>query len=159
MPLNISLNDCLSFFHGKIMIHLFEDLSTWCACTSWAGPVILSRTADVLLFTDLYCFLGSLLCVCGNFVSSHINVHPQWVSGADVCDGIERVDGSIHGGSCCGVHIERNQTLEHSSSTFQFKGSVMRDLVFFSECCMYISGDLAKCSRFGQNIFFMGRRL
>lgn len=70
------------------------------------------------------------LSICGNFVWSHINVHPQRVGGADVCDGVQRVHGSVHGGSCCGVHIEWNQTLECSSSTFQFNESMMRKCMF-----------------------------
>lgn len=31
---------------------------------------------------------------------------------ADVCDGTERIEGSIHCGACCGIHIEGNQTLQ-----------------------------------------------
>lgn len=50
---------------------------------------------------------------------SHVNVQPQRVSGADVGDGLKGVDGSVHGGSRCGVHVEGNQTLEHGSRKFQ----------------------------------------
>lgn len=45
----------------------------------------------------------------------YINMHPQIVSMADVCDGTERIKGSINRGACCRIHIEWNQTLEREN--------------------------------------------
>lgn len=41
----------------------------------------------------------------------YINMHPERVSRTDVCDGVERINGSIYRSSCCCIHVERNQTL------------------------------------------------
>ena len=49
------------------------------------------------------------VCVC---VLPNINMHPQRVSMANVCDGIKRIEGSIHRGACCRIYVEWNQTLE-----------------------------------------------
>lgn len=140
VPLIIMLNDCLSFsfscrtlefcrvLDNKIIQiqyfqKIFHIMSLNFRSTSF------SRTADVQLFIDQFAW-QLVVYICGNFMSTHINVHPQWVSGADVCDGIKRVEGSIHGSSCCGVHIEWNQTLEHSSSTFKTMGQFWENLYF-----------------------------
>lgn len=42
----------------------------------------------------------------------YINMQPQIVSMADVCNVIEKIKGSIHRGACRRIHIEWNQTLE-----------------------------------------------
>lgn len=45
----------------------------------------------------------------------YINMHPQVVSTADVCDVTERIEGSIHCGARCCVYVEWNQTLRNNS--------------------------------------------
>lgn len=45
------------------------------------------------------------------YLAPYINMHPHCVTMTDVCNGTERIKGSIHCGTCCGIHIEWNQTL------------------------------------------------
>lgn len=128
----------------QILFHLIQyfpeifhmtSLNFMGASNVWTGLQMFSCSSISLL--------GSLLCMCESCVSSHVNVHPQWVSRADVCDVIKGVKGSVHSGSCCGIHIEWNQTLEQSSSTFEFKISNCLNVVISDApiTCLYSWSD------------------
>lgn len=39
-------------------------------------------------------------------------MQPESMALTDVCDGIERIKGSVHSGACCGIDVEWDTTLK-----------------------------------------------